>query len=94
VTYASTVPWVVAEPVTAWLPAEFATFTNGPFSWNGTAWVAPAAADPNEGWTIGELRQFAADHNPPIPIPSSANKKAEILAIILAYLNAHDPEGN
>ncbi len=51
--------------------------------------VAPEAPLPTSGWTIGELRQFAADHEPPIDIPSSAHSKSEILAIILAYIAAH-----
>ena len=192
-TVASTDPNVVAEPTTAWADDEFATFTDGDFTWDGDSWepyvpavplaltvlispdplavdveglatitanvaptappvvtysinegttwapvpnavtevsatewttvlpaglqptadnylsvkavadgvegidvitvVAGAAADPNMGWTVAELREFAADHNPPIDIPSSATTKAQILQVILAYLAGH-PEEN
>jgi len=43
----------------------------------------------DDGWTVGELRQFAADHEPPIAIPSGAHK-AEILALILAAIAEED----
>jgi hypothetical protein len=46
---------------------------------------------PTMGWTKAELVQFAADHEPPIPVPDGT--KAEILAAILAYIDAH-PEEN
>jgi len=44
-TVASTHPKVVAEPLTAWGETEFATFTDGEFTWDGSAWqpyVVPA----------------------------------------------------
>jgi hypothetical protein len=53
---------------------------------------AGVVGDPNMGWTKAELIQFAADHEPPIPVPLSGTK-AEILAAILAYIAAH-PEEN
>lgn len=56
------------------------------FTWTG------AVADPNLGWTKQELLDFAAEHEPPITVPTSGTK-AEILAAILAYIEAH-PEEN
>lgn len=47
---------------------------------------------PTMGWTKAELIQFAEDHDPPITVPTSGTK-AEILAAILAYIEAH-PEEN
>ena len=66
--------------------------TNGGLQSEGTPVTFAPVVVAVEGWTVAELKQFAADHDPVIPVPSSANK-AEILAIIVAYLNAH-PEEN
>jgi hypothetical protein len=54
--------------------------------------VTSAAADLT-GWTVAELRQFAADHEPPIYIPSSA-KKADIITLITDALSADSTEEN
>lgn len=56
---------------------------------NVLTYLVVAAELDLEGQTVAELRQFAADHEPPITIPSGANK-AEIIAAIRAAL---DEEG-
>jgi hypothetical protein len=57
----------------------------------GPIYFEPEAASPDEGWTVAELKQFAADHEPPIAIPSGA-KKSEILDAILLAIAHHDDE--
>jgi hypothetical protein len=64
---------------------------SNPAATSNTVSVTYVAGEILEGWTVVELKQFAADHEPPIPIPSTANK-AEIIAIILAFINAGDEE--
>lgn len=44
-----------------------------------------------DGWTTEELRQFAADHEPPIRIPKGAKRK-KILQLILAAIAAEQEE--
>jgi hypothetical protein len=88
-------PTVVASPLTAWTTGQVATFSDGTFHWTGSAWVAGPALDEEElsGWTKSELTQFAADHEPPIEIPSGATK-AQIIALILAAIQADPNEEN
>jgi len=90
-TVASTDPNVIASPLTAWTAGQSATFTDGEFHWNGTGWAAGAALseDALSGWTVAELKQFAEDHDPPIPIPSGATKP-QIIALILAALESEE----
>lgn len=91
---AQTATWgVVANPATAWTTGQYVQTAAGPVSWNGAAWVAGAAlsADALAGWTLPELKQFAEDHDPPIPVPSGANK-SQIIALILAALEADSEE--
>lgn len=52
----------------------------------------PIVADPNMGWTKDELIQFAADHNPPISIPSGWTKQQILDAILLALAHDDDEE--
>ncbi|HWO52300.1 MAG TPA: hypothetical protein VNN23_11920 [Ornithinibacter sp.] len=46
VAVASTHPKVLADPQTVWLPAEFATFTDGAYRWTGGAWVLYVIINP------------------------------------------------
>jgi hypothetical protein len=92
-TVPSTDPNVIASPTTTWLEGEFATFSDGDFHWSGSGWVAGPApaldAGALSGWTVAELRQFAEDHDPPITVPSGANK-SQIIALILAALESEE----
>lgn len=54
-------------------------------------WTAEPAPDDLAGWTKAELLAFAADHEPPIEVPSGATK-AQIIALILAALTDPDEE--
>ena len=90
-TVPSTDPNVIASPLTAWTTGQSATFSDGVFHWSGTGWVAGAAlsAEVLGGWTVAELKQFAEDHDPPIAIPTGANK-TQIIALILAALESEE----
>ena len=77
----STVAYKGVNPENTAVVSDVLTFT-----------IIAASADPSMGWTKAELIQFAADHEPPIEIPSSGTK-ADILAAILAYIESH-PEEN
>ena len=91
-------PAIVANPATAWtVGTHVITADAAHVHWDGTAWAAGDGAaldeDTLSGWTKAELTAFAADHEPPIEVPSGATK-AQIIALILAAIQADPNEEN
>lgn len=53
-------PTVVASPATAWTTGQSATFSDGEFYWDGTAWQAGAAPAPEVRVAPGSTRSDIA----------------------------------
>lgn len=58
-------PGVTPEPTTAWSATQYATFSDGPYRWDGTAWVAVTVVQPYDTVTVA--------HTAPGVIPKPTN---------------------
>jgi hypothetical protein len=95
-TYTFNAPdWVAGDEVVLWARDSDETWGAFPAGWKSGSVVLivqPPTALTMEN-TIAEMRDFAAEHDPPIHIPSDA-KKADILALIQTALAADSTEEN